>query len=283
MAWVRLDDAMPHHPKVMAAGAEAFALDVAGIAYSNRFGTDGFIGDDMLPAVLPCLRSPRKAATRLCMVSRWFRDDERGGWLIHDVADYQPSAAEQEAERAKARERMRRLRAGNRSGEQDANVRANKGRSSEEVRDPVPSRPSVPTEQQEPTSPPEGVDPDVSDEARRLTRVFALAVKGNGHPVPKADTTAQRTWLVEMHRLLKIGPPGWDGDPPTPAEVEQVIAWATADDFERANVQAVPKFRKRYSALRLKALNVKGPKGPTRPPSGDVDYTAGWGRQEARS
>ncbi len=95
MAWVKLDDAMPHHPKVMAAGPQAFALDVAGIAYSNRYGTDGFIADAVLPAVLPCLSQPRKWAALLVTVGRWHRDDQRGGWTIHDVHDYQPTGEEQ--------------------------------------------------------------------------------------------------------------------------------------------------------------------------------------------
>lgn len=146
MAWVKLDDAMPHHPKVMAAGAQAFALDVAGIAYSNRFGTDGFIGSDQLPAVLPCLSSPRKWVAKLVQVGRWIEVD--GGWEIHDVDDYQPSAADQEAEREKARERMRKVRDRKRSsGEQtpnsDEGVRANGVRSSDTPSRPVPTKKNV--------------------------------------------------------------------------------------------------------------------------------------------
>lgn len=95
VTWVKLDDAMPHHPKVMAAGPQAFALDVAAIAYSNRYLTDGFIGDEQLPAVLPCLSQPKRHATKLADVGRWQRDDERGGWHIHDVHEYQPTAKEQ--------------------------------------------------------------------------------------------------------------------------------------------------------------------------------------------
>ena len=93
MAWVKLDDAMPGHPKVMAAGPQAFALDVAGICYSNKHATDGFIATHSLAAVLPCLPNAKRWAARLVEVGRWHPVD--GGWRIHDIADYQPTAEEQ--------------------------------------------------------------------------------------------------------------------------------------------------------------------------------------------
>lgn len=43
MPWVRIDDGMPQHPKVAAAGPLAFALQIAGLCYCNRNLTDGFI------------------------------------------------------------------------------------------------------------------------------------------------------------------------------------------------------------------------------------------------
>ncbi len=156
MAWAKLDDAMPHHPKVMMAGPQAFALDVAAICYSNRFGCDGFIADEMLPAVLPSLASPKKWAGKLVQAGRWVRED--GGWQIHDIDDYQPTAVEQEEERAAARERMRNLRANRRrtppssSSDVRANTQRTNGERSPDVRNPVPSRPDVP----DGTKPPSG-------------------------------------------------------------------------------------------------------------------------------
>lgn len=149
MAWAKLDDAMPHHPKVMMAGPQAFALDVAAICYSNRFGCDGLITDELLPAVLPCLSSPRRHARRLEQAGRWERDDDRGGWWIHDIDDYQPTAADQEADRRAARRRMRELRANRRrtSPTRSGDVRPNGLRTGAErsgdVRNPVPY-PEVP-------------------------------------------------------------------------------------------------------------------------------------------
>ena len=142
MTWAKFDDGYPLHPKMLAAGADGLALDVAGICYSNRFGTDGFIADAMLPAIYPPIRSPRRVAGKLVAVGRWERDDARGGYLIHDHDHYNPSSTQIEAERKAARERMRTLRNGKSSGNVQANTQANKrrtgGERSGEVRDPRP-------------------------------------------------------------------------------------------------------------------------------------------------
>jgi hypothetical protein len=90
MAWVKLDDSMPHHPKIIAAGPEAFALDVAAICYSNRFGTDGHIAKHLLPHLLPGLQNVEHFASILLHVGRWIETEN--GYQIHDVLDYQLSS-----------------------------------------------------------------------------------------------------------------------------------------------------------------------------------------------
>ena len=87
--WVKIDDAMPHHPKLVAAGPQAFALDVAGICYASRYDTGGFIADRALTAILPSLSQPKRHARDLCEMGRWVRNEERGGYDIHDYDDYQ--------------------------------------------------------------------------------------------------------------------------------------------------------------------------------------------------
>lgn len=107
---------------------------------------------------------------------------------------------------------------------------------------------------------------DVSDDARRLTRLFAELAQANGHKPPARSSKANHDWLVEMDRLLRRGPPGPNehAAPVDPTEVETVIRWCAADDFERANVASVGKLRKRYSQLRLKAVNAHA-SPPTEP------------------
>lgn len=96
-------------------------------------------------------------------------------------------------------------------------------------------------------------EPDVTDEARHLTRYFAQAILDNGHPLPGKGSKARDTWFVEMDRLLRLGPPGEGGHIPDADEVEHVIDFATTDDFWAANIQSVPTFRRKFAQLRLKA------------------------------
>lgn len=112
-------------------------------------------------------------------------------------------------------------------------------------------------------------EPSVSDEARRLTRLFAELIQSNGHSLPTRGTKAHGDWLRAMDLLLRRGPKGEGGVVPTPDEVECVIRWCandTGDDRypgESVNVRSVPKLRERWSELRLKAIrrNGRAPKG----------------------
>ena len=96
-------------------------------------------------------------------------------------------------------------------------------------------------------------DPEVSEDARRLTRQLALAVKANGHKVPAKGRKAHREWLLAMDRLIRL-------DNADPGEVEQVVRWATEDVFWRANVRSAPKFREQYPSLRLRMLADREPR-----------------------
>lgn len=103
MAWVRLEDTFPEHPKIAEVGGDAAWLHVCGIAYCNRNLTDGFIPDGAL-GQLSDRRSPRKLAQKLDAVGIWHRDPDRRGYVVHDYLDYNPTRAEVEAERAKKHE-----------------------------------------------------------------------------------------------------------------------------------------------------------------------------------
>lgn len=141
--------------------------------------------------------------------------------------------------------------------------------------DPLPQSPAPPQPPEDPPSPPAGADPDEHDkdlpeftkDVHELTREFAVGVRANGHPIPAKGSKSRDSWLVEMDRLLRLGPPGEGGHVPDADEVRQVIRFVLDDEFEKANLQSVPKLRKRYSQLRLKALN--GARAS--PPPGAVD------------
>lgn len=96
-------------------------------------------------------------------------------------------------------------------------------------------------------------NPDISPQACDLTRLLAQSVQANGFPLPAPRSKARQRWLVEMDRLLRLGPPGQGGRvPDSPEEVAEVIRWATADPFWRTNIRSAPKFRAQYPALRLR-------------------------------
>jgi hypothetical protein len=109
MGWAKFDDGFTDHPKVAAAGPWAELLAVRGVIYAAKHETDGFIPDGQLPRLGVGIPAVRKRAAVLVDVGLW--GEVVGGWLIHDFLDYHPSKAVKEDERAKARERMREVRA----------------------------------------------------------------------------------------------------------------------------------------------------------------------------
>lgn len=91
MAWVRIDESFTEHPKVLAAGADAAWLFVAGLCYCNRNRTNGFIPAAAL-SLLSVSRKARALAATLVDVNLWEAAD--GGWEVHDYLHYQPSRAD---------------------------------------------------------------------------------------------------------------------------------------------------------------------------------------------
>ena len=103
--WFKVDDQIPFNPKVLQAGNKAMGLWVRAGAWSGSMLTDGYIPDDIVTA----LGGKREDTTRLLQAGLW--DREIGGYRFHDWAEYQPSSAKVKQEQAKARKRMRELRA----------------------------------------------------------------------------------------------------------------------------------------------------------------------------
>jgi hypothetical protein len=147
MTWVRVDDHLPDHPKVLALGRDrmaAMGLWLIGNCYAARHLTDGFIPLAALPT------GSSRLARLLVNVGMWA--EIRGGYKIHDYDEYQPTKARVLAERAKNRERLQRWR---NTASNSVTPVATNGASNG---NPVPSRP-VPS----PFIPP---DPPLSTEER---------------------------------------------------------------------------------------------------------------------
>ena len=157
MAWFKVDDgfhssrkllAIPKRARFAAAGLWA----TAGSWCADQL-TDGHVPDYMIDV----WGAPPSAPQSLVNVGLWER--ESGGYLFCNWHEYQPSKADVDAERAASSERMRELRARRKQKkpQNDAEEQDVFGRtvtnSSENVRNPDPSRPDpVPKEVSKDTS-----------------------------------------------------------------------------------------------------------------------------------
>lgn len=84
MAWVKLDDGFPDHPKVAQAGPRAGWIYVCALAYCSRNRTNGFIPAGAIKG-LTAFGNPKKHVDALVKVGLW--DISPGGYSIRD---YQP-------------------------------------------------------------------------------------------------------------------------------------------------------------------------------------------------
>lgn len=98
MGWVRIDDGFADHPKMIEAGAEGIALQIAALCYSNRHQTDGKVPRKRVKSLIEIKQISRVIA-RLLELGIWEEVD--GDYIIHDYLEYQPSRAEMDAARDK--------------------------------------------------------------------------------------------------------------------------------------------------------------------------------------
>ena len=236
--WGRFDDNFPHHPKARRAGPEACWLFVCGVLHCNRFTTNGFINALDLDILYPCPEWARghveELAERLVKAGLW--EPVKGGWQIHDYADYQREAMKDarderrkwEAER-KAKQRAAK-RTGNSSPEKQGSGRRLsrwdrggtaswdrcatrpwdiRGTGAGDIRLPVPPLPSRPVpsrpvperETDKVESAPETADGSAADAAREdeLTATRVREIFGHWQKVfthPRARLDSKREALI---------------------------------------------------------------------------------------
>ncbi|MCM6761413.1 hypothetical protein NB037_03190 [Rathayibacter sp. ZW T2_19] len=98
-----------------------------------------------------------------------------------------------------------------------------------------------------------GLAPDVI----RLCELLATLVRANGHKVG----TVGATWWRSCERLIRI-------DGYKPEQIENVMRWATENEFWAANIRSMPTLRDKFSTLRMKAIaewKANGDTGASRP------------------
>jgi hypothetical protein len=90
MSWVKLDDQIATHPKILKAGPSAAWLWVCSIAYAQNHFTDGFISDAALGHLGMPKHQAKQLASRCVKHSLWER--VKGGFQVHDYLHHNASA-----------------------------------------------------------------------------------------------------------------------------------------------------------------------------------------------
>lgn len=105
MPWFKVDDNLAFHPKSIRAGNGAMGLWVRAGSWCAQQLTDGYVPADVVPML-----GTATQASKLVSVGLWHPVE--GGFRFHEWEERQPNKVTIEEERAAARERMRKIRAG---------------------------------------------------------------------------------------------------------------------------------------------------------------------------
>lgn len=121
MTWVKHSDDFSSNPKVIGLSDKAYRLHFCALEYCSRHLTDGVVSELALRSVgvTAGVLRPFSVANSLVKAGLWKRH-RKVSFRIHDYLEYNPTAEVVKAERKKAADRMRRVRAeraGVRSGE----------------------------------------------------------------------------------------------------------------------------------------------------------------------
>jgi hypothetical protein len=126
--WVRTDDLIIRHPKILAVGERGAYFYWASLVYAAQYRTDGFIARESLAAIAPVSDYEERAHLLVTARAPGYEDglweEAPGGYRIHDYLDYQPSAASLRKREQADRERLRaaRERGTGRSGAKDSHT-----------------------------------------------------------------------------------------------------------------------------------------------------------------
>ena len=142
MSWVRLDDRILTHPKVLQVRPAERLMYVWSLCWASSHRTDGRITVQGARHIgtQSGIKSWRKSAANLVRAGLWIEvPGEDAGWAIHDYAEYQPTGDQAE------RLRQVRAEAGRKGGIESGKRRRQAEAIASEQTNPVPSRP-VPSE-----------------------------------------------------------------------------------------------------------------------------------------
>jgi hypothetical protein len=222
MTWIRIDDTLPDHPKLIGLPDNAFRLYITILCYSSRYLTDGFI--------------PSPVADRLGHSGTFGELNVAGlieplddGWQIGNYSEYQSTKADVEEKKLHNRERTKRWRAQKRG---NADVTGEK-----QVGDTDVTIPPTPTHTHTPT-PNIVIDPI----HKELAEYLAYRITQNGSKPP----TVTNSWINDIRLMI-------ERDNRTVQDIRQMIDWCQDDSFWRSNILSPSKLRAKFDQLRLNA------------------------------
>jgi hypothetical protein len=231
MTWIRIDDTLPDHPKLIGLPDNAFRLYITILCYSSRYLTDGFI--------------PAPVADRLGHAGTFGELNVAGliepldsGWQIGNYSEYQSTKADVEEKKAHNRERTKRWRAQKRG---NADVTGNN-----QVGDTDVTIPHTPTHTPTPT-PNIVIDPI----HRELAEYLAKRIEDNGSKPPNVT----ESWVKDIRLLI-------ERDGRSVEQVKFIIDWCQNDSFWRSNILSPSKLRVKFDQLRLNAEQQSSRKVP---------------------
>lgn len=94
MPWVRIDDALPDHPKLLKVGIDAAWMHICGLCYCSRFLTDGAVPDAVAGGLIrgKTRTSALRLVAKLIDAGLWRKTPD--GYEINDFLEYNPSRSE---------------------------------------------------------------------------------------------------------------------------------------------------------------------------------------------
>ena len=261
MSWFKVDDRLHSSRKVMRIPRRArhasLGLWTQAGSWCAAEETDGRIPQHMLDE----WGASKTSIEWLVKVELWTVEPEGSdaAYAFKNWTDYQPTRQENEHKREKNREKQRHFRERNRVTDRLL-TESNPGSVTPSVTTPRPD-PSRPNKD---SSSGPSVRPDVEE----LCSLLADLVEANGSKRPAIT----KQWRDEARRMLDI-------DKRDFAKARGLIQWTQSDPFWRSNILSMPKFRKQYDSLRLRANEEWAKGGKTSAsPDGEIDVDAVLGR-----
>ncbi len=101
--WIKVDDQVAHHPKILKAGPVGVALWLFGLAYCARYLTDGFIPAEAV-STLGDVAEPEAVTAKLVAAGLWEQVED--GYVACNYLEYNPSGAKVKEKRKREADRQ---------------------------------------------------------------------------------------------------------------------------------------------------------------------------------